>query len=155
MIHKFNQLEGSLAIMSLRGRGRAGFEDAQCVRESPSTKMASLTTTTINQRETEYLETCSAFSDVFVREQRADGCATVINYVRKRLTPDSSNDDASLTQQAKWATWRLATSSPFDNVRRAFQEFAGTSVDDRSRLCSTYFVSPQDPLATAKKIILR
>ena len=41
------------------------------------------TTTRACRREKEYLDTCSAFSDVFVREQRADGCATVINWVRE------------------------------------------------------------------------
>jgi len=105
-----------------------------------------------NLRETEYLETCSAFSDVFVRDQRADGCVTVINWVRERLSNKDSSSDL-LTQQAKWATWRLSTSSPFDDVREAFKEFANSTVAKRCTSCSTFYRSPPDPISCALLVL--
>ena len=117
------------------------------------------TTTRACRREKEYLDTCSAFSDVFVREQRADGCATVISWVRERLAntevPESTAIPDTLTQQAKWATWRLATSSPFDDVRAAFSEFAKSSVDRRCTICSTFYRTPPDPVASATLVLGR
>ena len=114
---------------------------------------AELTTTATNstrRSEQEYLDTCSSFSDVFAREQRADGCATVVERVKEQL----SNNEASkvLSRQARWALWRFASSS-LPDVRAAFSEFAESTVDQRCTDCTTFFRTPTDPVTTALLVL--